>query len=84
MSASLTYSASVPLFAIHEYYPQITPKGLIRKTWTVGDDGYATLPTEPGLGCEIDEARLEELAKQPHKAEWPTRGRLPDGSISDY
>lgn len=84
MSASLHVTAAIPLFLIHEYYPQISPKGLVKKNWEVAADGYASLPEGPGLGCEIDEARLEELAKLPHKAEWPTRGRLPDGSISDY
>ncbi len=33
---------------------------------------------------EIDEAKLDELARMPGKPEWPTRGRLPDGAISDY
>ncbi len=84
MSASLHVSASVPLFLIHEYYPSITPKDLIRKTWEVDKDGYASLPTGAGLGCEVNEARLDELSKQPSKAEWPARGRLKDGSIADY
>ncbi len=84
MTASLHVSASVPLFLIHEYYPSITPKDLIRKSWEVDKDGYASLPTGVGLGCEVNEARLAELAKQPSKPEWPTRGRLKDGSIADY
>jgi galactonate dehydratase len=84
MTASLHVSASVPLFFIHEYYPSITPKGLIDKGWEVDKDGYASLPTRPGLGCVIDEARLAELAKLPIVPEWPTRGRHPDGSIADY
>jgi galactonate dehydratase len=84
MTASLSVSAATPLFLIHEYYPSITPKGLIRKQWTVDEQGYASLPEGPGLGCEVDEALLEQLSKEPHKPEWPTRGRLPDGSISDY
>lgn len=84
MTASLHVSASIPFFLIHEYYPSITPQGLIRKNWTVDADGFASLPEGPGLGCEVDEARLEELSKAPHKAEWPTRGRYPDGSIADY
>ncbi len=84
MSASLHVSASVPLFLIHEYYPSITPKDLIRKSWEVDKDGYASLPTGVGLGCEVNEVRLAELAKQPSKPEWPTRGRLKDGSIADY
>ncbi len=83
-SASMHATASIPFFIIHEYYPQITPEGLVKKSWTVDADGYASLPQGPGLGVEIDEAKLEELSKLPHKAEWPTRGRLKDGSISDY
>lgn len=84
VSASLHAIAAVPFFVIHEYYPQITPAGLMKKNWSVDKEGYASLPQGPGLGVEIDEAKLAELAKKPHKAEWPTRGRLKDGSISDY
>ncbi len=83
-TASLHCSASIPLFLIHEYYPSISPQGLVKKNWSIDKDGYASLPQGPGLGCEIDEAVLAELAKKPSPPEWPTRGRLPDGSISDY
>ncbi len=84
VSASFHASAAIPFFIIHEYYPTITPKGLIRKNWTVDKEGYASLPQGPGLGVEIDEKVLAELAKRPHRPEWPTRGRLRDGSIADY
>jgi galactonate dehydratase len=84
MTASLHVSAAVPLFLIHEYYPSISPPGLVKKSWSVDEEGYASLPQGPGLGCEIDESVLAELAKQKTPPEWPTRGRLPDGSISDY
>lgn len=83
-TASLHVSAAIPLFLIHEYYPSISPPGLVRKDWTIDKDGYASLPNRPGIGCDIDEAKLAELAKQPSPPEWPTRGRLPDGSIADY
>lgn len=83
-TASLHASASIPFFLIHEYYPSISPPGLVKKNWSIDKDGYASLPQGPGLGCEIDEALLAELAKKPSPPEWPTRGRLPDGSISDY
>lgn len=83
-TASLHCSASIPLFLIHEYYPSISPPGLVKKSWSIDKDGYASLPQGPGLGCEIDETLLAELAKKPSPPEWPTRGRLPDGSISDY
>lgn len=84
MAASLHVSASVPLFFIHEYYPSITPKDLVDKDWEISADGYASLPTRPGIGCVINEKRLEELSKLPIVPEWPVRGRLPDGSVADY
>ncbi|MFM9117509.1 MAG: enolase C-terminal domain-like protein, partial [Planctomycetota bacterium] len=83
-TASLHASAAIPFFLIHEYYPSISPPGLERKNWTIDADGYDSLPQGPGLGCEIDEAKLEELAKNPSPPEWPKGGRQPDGSISDY
>ncbi|QDU30241.1 D-galactonate dehydratase [Anatilimnocola aggregata] len=84
VTASLHVSASIPFFLIHEYYPSITPPGLVKKSWSLDKDGYASLPEGPGIGCEVDEAVLAELAKQPSPPEWPTRGRLSDGSIADY
>lgn len=83
-TASLHVSAAIPFFLIHEYYPSISPPGLVKKNWSIDNAGYASLPQGPGIGCEIDEAVLAELAKKPSPPEWPTRGRLPDGSISDY
>ena len=48
------------------------------------DDGYVSLPTGPGLGVEVDEARVIELAtKPPQQFEWP-HSRLTDGSVADY
>jgi galactonate dehydratase len=83
-TASLHVCAAIPFFLIHEYYPNITPLGLLKKSWSVDKDGYASLPQGPGLGCEIDETLLAELAKKKTPPEWPTRGRMPDGSIADY
>mgnify|MGYP003520163153 CR=1 FL=1 len=39
--------AAIPFFLIHEYYPTITPAGLIKKDWSVDKDGYASLPQAP-------------------------------------
>jgi galactonate dehydratase len=83
-TASLHCSAAVPFFLIHEYYPSITPPGLVTKNWSIDKDGYASLPQGTGLCCEVNEAKLAELSQMPAKPEWPTRGRLPDGSIADY
>jgi L-alanine-DL-glutamate epimerase-like enolase superfamily enzyme len=84
VTASLHATAAIPFFLIHEYYPGLTPPGLVRKQWSVDKDGYASLPQGVGLGVEVDEAKLEELAKNPKRWEWPLRGRLKDGSVADY
>src|SRR6185295_12822566 len=39
VTASMHVSATVPFFLIHEYYPQITPPGLVKKSWTVDKEG---------------------------------------------
>lgn len=69
---------------IHEVYPGISPKDLVRMPWEVDKEGYVALPPGPGLGVEIDEAVLEKLSKTPYPWKWPVHGRLRDGSISDY
>jgi hypothetical protein len=51
--------------------------------WKVDDEGYVNLPGGPGLGVEVDEARLTELAAGPQSYKWPG-ATLPDGSIADY
>jgi galactonate dehydratase len=85
VSASFHCTASVPLFLIHEYYPAITPDRLVRKAWTVDGEGNASLPEGPGLGLEIDEARLAELAADPKMKEWKWPGsKAPDGAVWDY
>jgi galactonate dehydratase len=84
-TASLHAAASIPFHLIHEYYPQLTPEGLVRKQWSVDKEGNASLPQGVGLGVEVDEAKLDDLSKNPKRPwEWPTRGRLKDGSVSDY
>jgi galactonate dehydratase len=48
-------------------------------------DEYITLPEGPGLGVTVNEARLDEIARDPEfKWKWPVYGRLKDGSIADY
>jgi galactonate dehydratase len=86
IAASLHVIASIPLFLIHEFYPDnhgFNPKGIGRMAYQIDADGYIGLPPGPGLGVEIDEKRLEEEAKKPQTYRWPGR-KLPDGSISDY
>jgi galactonate dehydratase len=86
IAASLHTACSVPLFLIHEFYPDnmgFNPKGLVRMPYKVDKDGYVTLPPGPGLGVEIDEKALAEAAQKPQMYKWPG-AKLKDGSIADY
>jgi galactonate dehydratase len=84
LSASMHAIAAVPLFLIHETNLSATPKGLVRADWKDHNDGYAGLPSGPGLGVEVDAKELERLSKLPSEWKWPVSGRLKDGSIADY
>ena len=86
LTASLHVSAVVPFLLIHEGYldGHIMPPGVATKHWTVGEDGYATLPEGVGLGVEIDESKFAAINADPNrKYKWPhpTYG---DGSVRDY
>jgi galactonate dehydratase len=84
LSASMHVAASVPLFLIQEMNTNLPlPEGVARVHWKVGADGYASLPQGPGLGVEVDEARLERLAAELKAPVWPS-ATAPDGSIRDY
>lgn len=86
ISASLHVACAVPLFLIHEFYPDnmgFNPKGMVRMPYTVDKDGYVTLPPGPGLGVEIDEKALAEAAQKPQTYKWPG-AKLKDGSVADY
>lgn len=86
IAASLHVVSSIPLFLIHEFYPDnhgFNPKGISRMNYKIDDDGYIGLPEGPGLGVEIDEKLLETEAAKPQPYRWPGR-KLKDGSISDY
>jgi galactonate dehydratase len=86
IAASLHVVASIPLFLIHEFYPEnagFNKLGLTRMAWSLDKEGYIGLPPGPGLGVEVDEAKLEAEAKKPQTYKWP--GRLSkDGSVADY
>ncbi len=86
IAASLHVAASIPLFLIHEFYPDnhgFNPKGITDMPWKLDADGYIGLPPGPGLGVTVDEAFLESESRKPQVYRWPG-SKLPDGSISDY
>lgn len=86
IAASMHVTASVPLFLIHEFYPDnsgFNPVSIMRMDWKVDAEGYAGLPRGPGLGIEVDTQKLEEQAAKPQTYKWPG-AKLKDGSIADY
>ena len=84
LTASLHATASIPLFLIHEGGQGHDPSGVVKKTWEVDQDGYASLPQGPGLGVEIDEEKVRSIDAAPQKPyRWPS-GKYPDGSVADY
>jgi galactonate dehydratase len=86
VTASMHAVASIPNFLIHEAYldGNIMPKGVANVTWKVDEMGYASLPQEPGLGVEIDEKKMAEVAANPRRRfKWP-HPTAKDGSVIDY
>jgi galactonate dehydratase len=86
IAASLHVVSAIPLFLIHEFYPEnpgFNKLGLTRMDWKLDKDGTIGLPGGPGLGVEVDEKKIEEEAKKPQSYKWPG-AKLKDGSIADY
>jgi galactonate dehydratase len=87
ISASLHVAASIPMFLIHEYYPDnrgfAPPVVRMKMDTKPGADYCVGLPEGPGLGVDIDEKALAEAAAKPQKYKWPG-AKLKDGSVSDY
>jgi galactonate dehydratase len=46
-------------------------------------DGFVAAPTGPGLGVEINEELVREMARTPHRWRNPA-WRLPDGSLAEW
>jgi galactonate dehydratase len=64
-AAAVHASAVMPNFLIYEYALSVEPVSRdISSRYLKAEGGYIELPTEPGLGVELDEARL---AKYPYK-----------------
>lgn len=86
IAASLHVVASIPLFLIHEFYPDnhgFNPLGITHMPYKLDAEGYIGLPPGPGLGVTVDEQRLEQESRKPQTYRWPG-AKLKDGSISDY
>jgi galactonate dehydratase len=58
-SACMQVDAAVPNFLIQEQVDAGLGEGLLKEPWVV-TDGHIDLPTEPGLGFDIDETEAEQ------------------------
>ncbi len=86
IAASLHVASSIPFLLIHEFYPDnagFNLPGATRMAYELDADGYIGLPPGPGLGVEVDEAKIEEESRKPQTYKWPSI-KLKDGSIADY
>ena len=82
-SACMQVDAAVPNFLIQEQVDAGLGEGLLKKPWQVVD-GHIALPTEPGLGFEIDEG---EAAQDCGIYEEELGGEYfydSDGSVADW
>jgi galactonate dehydratase len=86
VSASLHASFAIPFLLIHEMYldGHLMPPGVAKKSFTMDDQGYATLPQGTGLCVEIDESMFAKVNADPKRVfTWP-KPTLPDGAVRDY
>jgi galactonate dehydratase len=86
IAASLHVVSSIPLFLIHEFYPQnagFNVPGATRMVYELDSNGYIGLPVGPGLGIEVDENLLQQESAKPQTYKWPG-ATLHDGSVADY
>ena len=60
-AAAVHASAVMPNFLVYEYALSVEPVSRdISARYLEAEGGYIELPTEPGLGVELDEAKLEQ------------------------
>ncbi len=91
LASCLQIAASTPNFAIEEMSLGIhyNTQGHDLLTYcadpSVFDvvDGHVAIPQAPGLGVEVDEARVRALAAEPHRWRNPA-WRSPDGGLAEW
>jgi galactonate dehydratase len=80
LAASCQIAASIPNFLIQERGTD-THEGLLKVPFKA-ENGFLPLPTEPGLGIEIDEDKLMAQVGEPR--EYPKTYDRDDGSVVDW
>lgn len=81
-AAAVQFALATPNWIIQESITSDVPwRDEVVRNPIVARDGYATIPTGPGLGIEVDEG---EAAKHPYREEAEQRYFHPDGSVADW
>lgn len=81
-AAAVQFALATPNWLIQESITSDVPwRDEVVRNPVVAVDGYATIPTGPGLGIEVDEY---EAARHPFKPEAEQRYFHPDGSVADW
>ena len=85
MTASFHVTASIPLFLIHESYDNALLGRFLHPHRKRSEDGHVSLPEGPGLGIDVDEKTLLQVASDPnYRYRWRGPRYYPDGSVADY
>ena len=82
LAACLHVDAAVPNFLIQEQVGPDFLTGVAESAWKV-QDGFAELPTVPGLGVEIDEKEAAKLTKYTEELGGEHYYES-DGSVADW
>jgi galactonate dehydratase len=85
LAAGVQCAAAVPNFLIQEGAGVLRPgEGILKKPFEV-KDGYLVLPTEPGLGVELDDDYLENgLKEYDESGANPETYSRDDGAVVDW
>lgn len=66
LAADLQFSAAIPVARYVEYLtPCAYVDGLLSEPFSLDDEGWLTIPDRPGLGIDIDPARLKTFCPNP-------------------
>ena len=83
LAACMQVDACVPNFLIQEQVDAGLGEGWLKEPWVVRD-GHIDLPTEPGLGFEVDEAVVQRELKEYPEELGGEHFYENDGSVADW
>ena len=78
--ACVQLAAATPNWDLQEYFREAgNPRGEAATNTVEIEDGYMTIPDEPGLGIDLD---IDGILRHPYDAGAGGEGRRPDGSVT--